>query len=72
MQAPFTPINEPWIHGYHAQRADGATVELFRCYAGNWAVHLIIGEQRKAVEPGAHFLKARRIALTLIQGTYNP
>jgi hypothetical protein len=69
MQAPFEPIKEANLHGYSAQRADGATVELFRCYQNIWAVHLIIGEQRKAIEPGARFLKARAIAITLIQGT---
>jgi len=36
----FKPINQPYMHGIEAIRADGIAVEVVRCYAGEWAVFL--------------------------------
>ena len=36
----FKPISKPYMYGVQAERSDGITVEVVRCYAGEWNVFL--------------------------------
>ena len=40
MTTKFTLMNRPYIYGYEAEREDGITVEVVRCYQGEWTIFL--------------------------------
>lgn len=36
----FTRMDEPYVYGYETERDNGLTVEIVRCYEGEWNVFL--------------------------------
>ncbi|MHC4093610.1 MAG: hypothetical protein ACYSVY_25620 [Planctomycetota bacterium] len=49
----FKRIDNPYVHGYEAQREDGLTVEIVRLYQNEWDVFLVAPDEHGIVHPVA-------------------
>jgi len=52
--ASFTVMEEPYVYGFHAERADGIVVEVVECGVGEWDVFLTRGGHVVASSVKAH------------------